>query len=354
MKRIQPLKAPNEIISFDDRRITYPKMGSVKYDGYRMMTNGAEMWAPSGKDLANLNLRGRFCAFLDWVRQNRLFVDGELYSPSVPFETFGGIIRSTYKQLPDDLDYYVFHMEPIDYVYKGGQSFAKVCGHMDIFRQHCIHDHVHIIPQIQLNTPSDAQSLFDHLITSGEEGLMLRCPHKGYKNGPRCTHKQDWLFKFKHYETFDAVIVGVQQARGLRDDAGAETNIYGLTERSRAADQLQPLPRIGSFKVYHNGKTFNITPGKGFNVPTRELWWEQYQSNPDHFLGKVVEGLYMPHGTSDKPRIGRLKRFRPDKTAAEVVGQVGLWEVGQRCTAENCGGSIVTNGTDSWCPKCGF
>jgi len=303
-------KAPNEILSFNDPRIKWPKLGSIKYDGHRMLAiNGVWFVTPSGKLHVNRFIDQHFDLFWQFCRQGLWVADGELWSPIRPFNELQSILRTHNQPLPDDVGYYIFDLIKIPEWESGDMKDYQTRFYwmLDLLRPGF--PRVHTVDQVLLRSPEAATLYYNEAIEAGHEGVILRSPMATYKHG-RCTILESDLLKFKQFVTEDAVIVGIEQMETLREGVEREVNDYGLLRQTYKKEHYEPAEAVGSFVVAQgDGPLFKVKPGKGHTMEDRRMWWQAR----DSLIGCGIEFSYMPHGTKDAPRIGSLVRFREDK-----------------------------------------
>jgi DNA ligase-1 len=308
-KLLLPIKAPNAIIPFTDPRIRWPMLASVKYDGFRMVAICGERFiTPSGKDHVNKFIPHHFEQFFTYCKENKLVADGELWSPQRTFHELQSLVRSENMILPGDVKYYVFDLMTLAEWNDIGQ--CRIYAERMQALCHILQFHnVELVLQVRMDSASAAEILYEQILEEKHEGIMLRSPFGTYKHG-RCTHIESHLFKFKNFVTQDGWIVGFEQMERLNDDAPDELDEAGYKKKTYRAEHHTPVDALGAFHVTQDCKTsFKVTPGRGFTMQDRARWWDERFS----LRGQGIEFVYMPHGTKDKPRSGRLVRFRPDK-----------------------------------------
>jgi ATP-dependent DNA ligase len=313
------MKGPNTIFPFNHPFIKYPQYASVKMDGERMINLcGEAMISPSLKLMRNKNLRNHAVEFFDFCKSARLVTDCEIWSPIRSFhmpnkeEGISSILSSYDREIPDDIGFYVFDLMSEDEWDKSNEPifserYNRYWKALQGFK------HVFPIVQFQVGTAEEAECFYNDQILSNQEGIILRSPRAKYKHG-RCTDHQDGMWKFKEFLTVDATIVRIEEGDRLKDGMERTTNMIGRLERRYDAAAYEPAGKVGAFVVRNgDGTEFKVKPGKGYNDAEKTCIWEDYVRFPEKWHGKHVEYKYMSHGTLDKPRIGSLVRFRPDK-----------------------------------------
>lgn len=302
------MKGPNEIVPFNHPAINYPQFVSTKFDGFRCLNLcGERLLSPALKDFPNLQIPEHIHQFLLYCHTHRIVTDGEIWSPLLTFQELQSIVRSFNKDIPDTVGYYVFDMMT-ESEWDNGNEKTFVKRYIDC--QQMLTGFRHVIPVTQqlVNNATEATEMFQSHIDVGEEGIILRQPAAQYKHG-RTTLNQDGMWKFKEFQTHDAIIVSVEEQMMLKQGVERTRDSLGHLERRYEQDLYEPAGLVGAFVIEHEGKQFKIKPGKGHdNAWKRDKWFHR-----DTLIGKHIEFKYMPHGTMDNPRIGSLVRFRPDK-----------------------------------------
>lgn len=285
---------------------------SIKYDGYRGVTLNGNFYSPDAKPFSNKLLPVEFGPLLQLAADYSVVFDGELWSESLAFHVLGGHLRAHQGALTT-IHYHIFDVISVDEWNHTKRTkfidrYVKLQAFAPLLPTNC-----RIVQQITCLNPQDSEAKYAAFLAAGHEGIILRSPRGLYKNN-RCTHLEGNCFKFKHFQTDDAVIVGVQQRRRLRADIDRTYKAYGLLEKVTTSDSYELDEAVGAFEVrLDSGTLTTINLGRGFSYEDRCKLWRQYLSNPTSVVGKTVEFKWMPHGTKDLPRIGSMVRFRPDK-----------------------------------------
>lgn len=304
------MKAPNEVFPFDHPFIKYPQFASVKYDGFRCLNLCGERFvSPALKDIPNRNLAKHLHNFFEWCRLTRVVTDGELWSPDIPFNELSSIVRSFNKPLPESVHYHIFDLlTEAEWDNDTEPEFRQ-----RMWKYVNIPSFAHVRPVIQqsMQSAEQAKLMFEGIIDANGEGIILRSPVAKYKHN-RCTPKEDGMWKFKQFETHDAMIVGVEEQMKLKQGVERTTNEIGRLEREHSQEFYEPAGLVGAFIVNWDGLIFKVKPGKGFDNAWKAAIWRTHVDQGS-IVEKHIEFRYMPHGTKDKPRIGSLVRFRPDK-----------------------------------------
>ena len=249
----------------------------------------------------------------DYYCKDGWVIDGESWSPSIPFEELGGIMRAwkNPKEIPADLALNVFDILTLEQWNNGGEPVfsERVKIYTDLLKKKSPNN-CNIIVQQSLKDIADAQKFYDKCVEKGHEGMMLRDPDGRYKHG-RCTLNEYNIIKLKQWITTDVWIVDYEQATKMKEeyansDRGKDET--GHSKRSRTKENYELVDAIGSIIVEdEDGVKSGVHFSKEYNGP--EVTW----ANRKKFIGKMVEVRSMKVGVKDGLRLGGITRFREDK-----------------------------------------
>lgn len=328
------LKAPNEIPAFDDPRIHYGRgvVASTKLDGNRGICIDGCLYTSSMKTPRNVHLQAMLMEMQRMSALEDKVFDYEIWSPSCTHHAeIAGWINS-YDQLPPyrDVAAYVFDVMPTLNYYGEcrecpyGLRLEKYVNRISEGR---LGPHVIPLPQTMVYNAEELRGLFQARIAEGSEGLIVRHTaiwREGgkvrggwYKHG-RATLNDCIIYKFKHFETLDGVILEVIQRRMLRPDWPRTYNADGSLHRPLEKAAYMMADMVGAFRmrvVLPGSETEVITEvafGPGFDHAWRAEMWKIAPT----LVGRYAEVEYMPHGglagVGGALRIGRFIRFRED------------------------------------------
>lgn len=307
------LLAPNDKVDFDSSFLHWPMYGSRKYDGNRNLLYKGQFYSRTLKPQPNIYLNLTFQQLIEYSKKNNLVFDGELWSPTMTFSELQSIIRADDANIPTHVGFYIFDMMTENEWENENEPCYRIRYEMlmKILRDNNF-SNVFLIEQEMMYTPEEAEKAFEDFITEGYEGLMLRSLHGRYKHN-RASLKDDIIYKFKEFQTDDAVIVDVVQGKQMKSsvkNSEREIDEQGHTKRSHKKDDYELADTSGSLIVkMKDGTEVGIGFGKQ-DAEEKKKIWEQHKAGG--IIGKWIEFSWMPHGTKDKPRIGKLERFRPD------------------------------------------
>lgn len=131
----------------------------------------------------------------------------------------------------------------------------------------------------------------DDIVTKGGEGVMLRDPEAPYYHSSGSGDRPNYLLKYKKTKTADLRITGWNEGKGKYE---------GL---------------IGSFICEDDNKTIKVNVA-GMTDAIR-------MSNPNNWIGKIIEVAYFEGSKAKNKTVGslqfpRMKAIRPDKTETSL------------------------------------
>ncbi len=147
-------------------------------------------------------------------------------------------------------------------------------------------EHIVFLPWAK--SASDKRALYESLLDSGKEGIMLKRLDATYVEGGRPSN--NW-FKDKKSATFDCVVLGF----------------------SKGAGKYNTLVGAVIFGQYRNGKLIQLGQASGMNDSTRSLM-SRY---PEQYLGRVAEIKGMERLKSGSIRHPQFVRIRTDKQPSD-------------------------------------
>jgi DNA ligase-1 len=166
-----------------------------------------------------------------------------------------------------------------------------------------------VVPHIETADPAAAEAFFERALAAGHEGVMAKSPAAAYAAGRR---GQAWL-KVKRARTLDLVVLAAEWGHGRR--RGTLSNLHlgardpdhgafvmlgktfkGLTDQMLAWQTA----RLLELEIGRDAYTVHVRPELVVEVAFNEI-----QASPQYPGGLAL-------------RFARVKRYRPDKTAAEA------------------------------------
>jgi DNA ligase-1 len=302
---IKPLLA-SPVTDFDT--IRFPKLASQKIDGIRCLTvpppnrmgkKKCNAVSRNGKPIPNAHIR-------NWIEESLdPGYDGELVAvdengKTLPFNECSSAIMS--RSGTPDFKYLVFDFN--ENWQHGHFAFEErlkdLVGHLEF-----ADDRVQMVPHHLMNDLDELDAFEGLCLSEGYEGVMIRDPRGGYKQG-RSTEREGILLKIKRFEQNEATVVGVEEEMENTNEKTLERG--GKASRSNHAAGMVGKNRLGALIVEmpigNEGKlTFKI--GSGFTQAQRiQLWGEP------NLHGRIVTFKHQPSGAKEAPRFPTFIGFR--------------------------------------------
>jgi DNA ligase-1 len=165
-----------------------------------------------------------------------------------------------------------------------------------------------VIPRLVTAAPDEARTFLQHALAEGHEGIMAKAPDARYEAGRRGSR---WL-KIKPVQTLDLVVLAAEWGHGRRHGwlsnlhLGARDSVrggfvmLGKTFKGMTDDMLAwQTKRLLELEVARDGHTVHVRPELVVEVAFNDL-----QASPLYPGGLAL-------------RFARIKRYRPDKSAAQ-------------------------------------
>lgn len=283
----------------EESRIRWPKLGSLKIDGYRAVYSQGFFFSRSGK-LHQAPATRRLGKELQ-ARGLPDGLDGELLIPGESFNSGGGKLRR--EDYDGPLVFFVFDlMHP---GLKAQERFQLLAGLTSRFPSE-----VKLLDQTWLSDLESMRSFENDALASGAEGICLREPGALYKHG-RGTAIDQTLLKIKRFRSAEALVLkALPRMHNLNKQTQSP---LGYAERSTAKDGLVETDILGRLEVIGlNGEYKNVrfSIGNFDGLTDEEKRW--YLGHPEDIEGHTVTYKYFPEGAKDKPRHPVFIGFRQD------------------------------------------
>lgn len=252
--------------------------------------------------------------------RNSYVFDGELYDETLSFTELQSLVRSEKRMLPNTLKFFIFDILTKDeWSSNKSPMFERRVRRLDLFRADNLKN-VEVVDQIKVNNAHEAEYYYKKFCDEGYEGAILRCPFSTYKHG-RATLNEGSIFKFKKTQTIDCKIIGVNQRMQMTEAYKNSSeynnkNELGYAKRTHKAEHFEPANEIGSIvvKITDNNpdlevdrmQTFAVNLARGLDLAEMGFTWDNHKD----LLGREVEVEYQAVGNKDKPRMGRLVKFK--------------------------------------------
>lgn len=300
---------PNDKIPFE--AVEYPIYASTKMDGIYCMIKDGLLYSRKLKPIRNIHVIRYLKKVADAANRQGLILYGELWGPKLTFTEIMSCVMSYSNPMPDGLCFWGFD----------SQTYGEYNDHMPklTFSQRLLnlrnfaneqYFEIQVIPQIPVDSAEEATKIYTNRIGQGHEGIILKSGTSYYKHG-RATIREKSCFKFKHTETFDAMVIDILPAKEMKDGVERTRTNDGYLEQVHTSDSFSESDRAGCIviKIISGGETqsFKAGFGRGFNDERKRILLR----DKDNFIGRTVEVEAMPT-VKNSPRMPKVLRFRDD------------------------------------------
>ena len=200
----------------------FPLFVQRKYDGIRCISH----YDPASGSVVLESRKGVTFQHFHSIQQElfpllssttNIYLDGELYTDKMTFETLNGLVRTT-KQKPTKPDETKKNMDVVEYhVYDMYDTSRPNLPFQDrkLFIQQLLVSistsaHIKLVPTCLVNGPTEIKSLHDQYVQEGFEGIMLRDTLGKYESDKRSKYLQ----KYKEFKEEEFLIVGFHDGEG--------------------------------------------------------------------------------------------------------------------------------------------
>lgn len=292
---------PNLATDIEDLRILnggagvpvrYPKIASMKLDGIRAITVEGDALSRSRKPIANRYIRA---ALREWQHLDGEIILGNPSDEGVYHRT-QSVVNSHEHEDQADFKFYIFdHLADMSLTFTQRQERLRAAT-MPPFGL--------ILPQYEIASDEQLQTMFDQALKEGFEGLILRNGRSMYKFG-RSTAKSQGMLKVKPFVDGECIIDGVYPA--MHNTNEAQINELGRTFRATDAEGLVPMEMVGGFNVHDavTGVAFECGAGILTHEQRRYLWTIRHT-----LTGKQFTYRSMAYGVKVTTGVPRSPRFR--------------------------------------------
>lgn len=258
------------------------------------------MLSRSFKPIPNVQLHKKFEALKSFTKEQGIVLDGEIYGHGMTFQEITHFVMTQdtkNEKIPDNLTFHCFdwivnpNIRAVDRYIQSVEMSARFNLPLEI------------VVQQTVSNPSDVANLFENVLAQGYEGLILKNPNSAYKMG-RATFKEGLGYKCKPYQTFDAVVVDIDQGTKVRDGSDRLADAFGYSKTSMKKADRVPVDKAGAFVIVYNGHEMRVSLAMTDEEKT-ELWM-----NKDKYIGRKIEYKGMMVGAKDVPRHPVFIRYR--------------------------------------------
>ncbi len=281
----KPLGAPPPNIlpmlanKFTERQkyLTVPFGISPKLDGVRVIARKNEdgtvnMTSRLGKTFTFLNKLREHINFI--LEDNTTFLDGELYSHTIPFNAISGATRAS--KTPSKFDHmiemWIFDIADPEMTYFDRMEKLKAMQQKYDKKFNKKKKFLKFVYYVEGKDEKDVTSWHDHYVKKGYEGVMCR----NFQGKYRFKHRSNDLLKYKNFEDHEFEIIGSKKGTGTEEGAIVFTC------------QTQ------------SGKPFDVRP-RGEIELRRDMF-----TNKEFYVGKMLTVRYQNTGIEEEDAVPRF------------------------------------------------
>ena len=266
----------------------FPVLVQRKYDGLRCIayldpkTKTVALKTRNNKPYAHLDSIRADCLTLLSHAPKKFYLDGELYTNTIPFEEISGIARK--KTLKDDdkakmdhLNYHIYDFVDLDNLTQNNTS--RVTTLQALFKAAKFPKKLRLAATYVAENPTELANYHTSFIGDGYEGTMIRNPIGHYQINKR----SNFLQKLKDFMEEEFEITGATSETGTNDGC--------IIWECKTKD----------------GNTFTCTQNG-----TRDYRRELYK-NKDKYVGKQLTVMFQELTKDGCPRFPKGKAVRVDK-----------------------------------------
>jgi DNA ligase-1 len=276
--KIRPMLASTLYIN---KFSTFPVYVQRKYDGIRCIAyqQNDEIILESRNGIPFPHFHELKSQLIPFFQQfPTIYLDGELYTESMPFETLSGYIRmkkidETTNRIINTIPYHVYDCyftENPNMIYDERMRFLS--SHL------IINPLIHGVITDIANTIEEIKQYHEQYIQEGFEGIMIRIPSGKYELDKR----SKYLYKYKEFKEEEFTIVGYHQG-----DAGEKGCVIWDC-------------------ITIDEKPFAVRPRGTFEQ--RKEWFQQGEEN----IGRKITVIFQEYSQDGVPRFPVGKAIRMD------------------------------------------
>lgn len=284
--------------------IKFPRFGSMKLDGIRMVKVEGKALTKSLKQVPNPHIR-------EWIERN-LFdgADGEIISGPPNIESVYNTTFSAVMTQSGEPEFKVYLFDLWDRPDLTAAQRYVLLSQIVAALPPDVLPFVEVVPKVILTSLEDMEVLYAQALAEGYEGLVTQDMESLYKFGKATEVRQEQL-KHKPEKDAEAEVLEIYEA--MRNDNEAFVNEVGETQRSSHAENKVGKNMLGGFLVrdLETKAVFKVAPGK-MKEDERITTWQLYLQDPEAFKGRLIRYRSMDYGTmtNGAMRHGRFYGWR--------------------------------------------
>lgn len=186
--------------------IQYPCFVQAKLDGVRCIFHNDKLTSRNGKSFA----------FMDHIEKELkpatdagMILDGELYSTTLSFEQFVGLVKK--KKLTTEDKEQIKHVKLWVYDCVTQDSYEKRKELLEAFFEKNKLKNIHLLPTYECKNKEEIKEWHDKFVLEGNEGLIIRNKKGLYKLNTRSADLQ----KYKEFEDSEYEVTGFTEGEGV-------------------------------------------------------------------------------------------------------------------------------------------
>ena len=187
------------------KKIVFPAYVQAKLDGVRSIYNNGVMTTRMGKPFTGLE---HILAELGPAKEAGLVLDGEVYSDTLSFQQFVGLVRKKSFTEADRVQLQNVKLWVYDCVAAG--PFSERLARLKAFFAENKFAHVQLLPTEEAASAAELKAFHDKYVAAGYEGLIVRNKAGPYELATRSYHLQ----KYKEFEDSEFEVVGAEEGEG--------------------------------------------------------------------------------------------------------------------------------------------
>jgi ATP-dependent DNA ligase len=272
---------------------------------------------PPDKTLQLQHLAANFSSFVP----NGTVIDGEVVAPGK--STFNLVTRVTGSkperawQIQHDEGFLLFRAFDM-LAYDGRDISKETFGYRFNQLEYTVGYREIYISTVPMVTGTGKRKLYDEIIATGGEGIILKDIKAPYEQGVRAKHQ----VKVKTQRTFDVVFMGIELAKAETVKKGEEVATASRIAGKAGAIKIGQYVDLnmmniedGLFGVELERKLIEIGTVSGFDDAVRD----DITTNADKYVGRVLEVKAQARFASGALQNPRFIQWRDDKNAEDCV-----------------------------------
>lgn len=191
------------------KKIVFPCYVQAKLDGVRSIFHKGVLTSRNGKEFSGLD---HILAELAPATKEGLILDGEVYSTTLSFQQFVGLVKK--KKFTEEDKKQLKNVNLWVYDCVNNKPFEERLAMLrEFFGKHRSIAHVHLLTTEECKTREDLKGFHDKYVKDGNEGLIVRNKQGLYQLGARSYDLQ----KYKEFEDAEYEVAGFTEGQGLEE-----------------------------------------------------------------------------------------------------------------------------------------